>query len=94
MLEPLLEEIKHQGESKLNPYPLECLSMPHYTEKTGGLLPPQMPAPNLLRRHSADQTSEHQASHGILPVTPRLSQHIPLGRLTSLQKKKKKNNKQ
>jgi hypothetical protein len=46
----------------------------------------QMPAPNLLGRHSADQTGEHQASRGIPPATPGIKQHRPLGRLTPPQK--------
>jgi hypothetical protein len=49
-------------------------------------------APNLLGRHLAYQTGEHQASHGIPPATPGINQHSPLGRLTpSLQKKTKQN---
>jgi hypothetical protein len=42
-LQPHLTEIKHQGESKFQHHehlPLESFSMPHYTEKTSGLLQP------------------------------------------------------
>jgi predicted kinase len=46
---------KHQNFNTLNSHPVKNFSMPHYTEKTGGLLHHQMPAPNLLGRHSADQ---------------------------------------
>jgi hypothetical protein len=43
--------------------------MARYTEKTGGLLL-QALAPDLLGRHSADQTGEQQVSRGIPPATP------------------------
>jgi hypothetical protein len=48
-----------------------------------------MLAPNLLRRHFADQVGKHQASHSIPPATPGINLHSPLGRMASLQKKKK-----
>jgi hypothetical protein len=54
MLEPHLVEIKHQEEANLdtlNPKPIQSLSVPHYTEKTGGLLPRQILALN-LRYHA------------------------------------------
>jgi hypothetical protein len=41
-----------------------------------------MSASNLLGRHSAYQTGEHQASHSIPPATPGINQHSPMGRLT------------
>jgi hypothetical protein len=54
MLEPHLAEKKHQEElnsDTLNPQPVKSFSMPHYTEKTGGLPCHQTPAPNLLGRY-------------------------------------------
>jgi hypothetical protein len=49
-------------------------------------------APNKLGRHSADETGEHQASHGIPPTTPGKNQHrSPAPQKT---KQKKVNNKQ
>jgi hypothetical protein len=51
-----------------------------------------MLAPNLLGRHLADQTDEHQVSCGILPATPGIRYHNPLGILTT--SAKKLNNKQ
>jgi hypothetical protein len=84
MLEQHLAEINHQGESKIQypePLAIESFSMPHYTEKTGGLLP---------GRHLADQTGKHQMSHGIPPVMAGINQNSPLGRLT-LRPLKKKN---
>jgi hypothetical protein len=47
-----------------------------------------MLAPNLLGRHSIDQTGEHQTSRGIPPATPGINQHNPLGRLTPCWQKK------
>jgi hypothetical protein len=41
---------KKQNSETLNPQPIKSFSMPHYTEKTGGLLHHQMPAHNLLGR--------------------------------------------
>jgi hypothetical protein len=67
--------------------------MPHYTDKTGELLPLPPLAPKLLGRHSADQTGKHQESYGISSTTPRINQHNPLARLNhspNWQKKKKK----
>jgi hypothetical protein len=58
------------------------------------LLPSPLPlplAPNLSVRHSADQTGEHQASHGIPPATHRINQHSPLGRLIPPSTKRKRN---
>jgi hypothetical protein len=57
---------------------MESFSTPHYTEKTGGLLCCQAPAPNLLGRHSAYQTGKHQVSHGIPPATPGKKQTVSL----------------
>jgi hypothetical protein len=59
----------------------------------------ETPAPNLLGRHSADQTGECQVSCGILPATPGINQHSPLGRQTPYPAKQNKtkqklNNKQ
>jgi hypothetical protein len=48
-------------------------------------------APNLLGRHLAYQTGEHQASHGIPPATAGINQHSPLGRLTIPKNKTKQN---
>jgi hypothetical protein len=42
---------KTQNSNTLNPQPVQSFSMPHYTEKTGGLLCHQMLDPNLLERH-------------------------------------------
>jgi hypothetical protein len=58
MLEPYLVEKstkKSQNFGTLNPQPIQNFSMPPYTEKTGGMMCHQTLAPNLLRRHSADQ---------------------------------------
>jgi hypothetical protein len=91
-LKPHLAEIKHQGESKLqHPEPLDhrklLYAMLHWEIRRA--------ATALLRgRHSADQTGEHQASCGILPATPRINQHSPLGRLTSFPGKKQNNTEQ
>jgi hypothetical protein len=41
MLEPHLAGKKHQGDT-LNPQPIQSVSTPYYTEKTGGLLHHQM----------------------------------------------------
>jgi hypothetical protein len=51
-----LDRKKNQEESNLdtlNPQPIQSCSMLHW--ETGGLLCNEMPAPNLLGRHSADQ---------------------------------------
>jgi hypothetical protein len=58
MLEPHLAEKttkRNQGFHTLNPQPMQSFSVPYYTEKTGGLLCHQTPAPNLLGRHPAEQ---------------------------------------
>jgi hypothetical protein len=41
---------KKQNTKTLNPQPVQSFTMPHYSEKIGGLLHHHMPAPNLLRR--------------------------------------------
>jgi hypothetical protein len=41
---------KKPNSETLNPQPVQSFSMPHYTEKTGGLPHHQMLAPNLLRK--------------------------------------------
>jgi hypothetical protein len=89
-LEPHLTSITHQGESKL--WHIENISMPHYTEKTGGLCHHQTLAPNLFGIHSADQTGEHQASSSIPSATPGINQHRTLGRLILPHKKNQKLN--
>jgi hypothetical protein len=91
ILEPYLVEMKHQGESKS--WHLEPLASPHHVtlRKQDGCCHHQMRAPNLLGRHLANQTGEHQASHGIPTATPGINQPSPLGRLTP--GKKKLNNK-
>jgi hypothetical protein len=57
--------------------------------KQAGSCRHKMLPPNWLGRHSLEETGEHQLSHGIPPATPGIYQHSPLGRLTSLQEKKK-----
>jgi hypothetical protein len=52
-----------------------------------------MPAPNLLRRHSAYQTGEHQASCGIPPAIPGINQHSALGRRSPIPSKNPNQNK-
>jgi hypothetical protein len=42
---------KKQNSETLNLQPVKGFSMPHYTEKKGGLQHSQTPAPNLPRRH-------------------------------------------
>jgi hypothetical protein len=42
---------KKQNSETLNPQPIKSVSMPHYTEKTGGLQHHQTQAPNQPRRH-------------------------------------------
>jgi hypothetical protein len=68
MLEPHLAEKSHQEEQNSNtpnPQPIQSFSMPHYTEKTGGLLHCQTPAPNLLGRcrPTGEQISSMWYSH-------------------------------
>jgi hypothetical protein len=68
MLEPHLAEKntkKKQNSNTLNPQPIQNFSMPHYTEKTGGLPYHQMPAPNLLGKHrpTGEQISSTWYSH-------------------------------
>jgi hypothetical protein len=53
LLEPNLAKKtkkKKQNSETLNLQPIKSFSMPCYTEKTGGFLHCQMPAPNLPRR--------------------------------------------
>jgi hypothetical protein len=53
MLEPHLAgktTKKKKNSDTPNPQPAQSFSMPHYTEKSGGLLCHQMPAPNLPGR--------------------------------------------
>jgi hypothetical protein len=68
--------------------------MPRHTAKTGGLPRHQTTAPNLLGRHSADQTGEQKGLCVIPPTTPGINQHSPLGRLTPPKKKLKTNTQQ
>jgi hypothetical protein len=63
------------------PGPWEA-SLCHVTvKKQEGSCCHQLVAPKLLGRHSADQTSEHQASRGISPAIPGINHHSSLGRL-------------
>jgi hypothetical protein len=91
MLEPHLEEITQQKESKLqHPNPLD----------RGTLLHTRLHWEN--RRHwlqtclgDIQRTKgEHQASHGIPPASPRINQHGPLGPCKKHQKTKQKKTEQ
>jgi hypothetical protein len=90
MLEPHLagkkKHKKNQNLNTLNPQPLQSFPMRGYTEKTGGLLCCQTPAPNLLGRHRPS-IMLYSHSH------PWDKQLIPLDRLIlpPCKKKKKKN---
>jgi hypothetical protein len=68
---------------------MESFSTPRYIEKTGRLPHHQMPAPNLLRRHVADQ----QVSTKSHAATPGINKHSSLGRLTPCPEKNKQTNK-
>jgi hypothetical protein len=61
---------KNQNFNALNHQPVQSFVMPRYTEKTGGFLCHQMPAPNLLGKHSADQ--EMSTKHCVVFPQPPL----------------------
>jgi hypothetical protein len=91
-LEPLLEEIKQQGESKLqHPEPLACGKLLHTTshwENRGAAMPSDVgskPAWETLGR----PPGEHQASRSFSPTTRRINQHSPWADRPLPHKKKK-----
>jgi hypothetical protein len=73
--------MKNQNFDTLNLQPSQSFSMPHYTERTGGLLSHQSLTPNLLGRNLLEQqvsTKHHMVFHN----QPGINQHNTLDRLT------------
>jgi hypothetical protein len=65
--------------------------MPHYTEKTGGLLPPPDTGSKPSWETFSRPTSEHKVSRGIAIATPGINQHSPWTDWPPALQKKKKN---
>jgi hypothetical protein len=82
---------KNQNFDTLNHQPIQSFSMPRYTEKTGGLLHHQMPAPNLLQKHLADQKVSIKC-HAVFPQPPQDKPAYPPVQTDPLPCKKRKNN--